>query len=144
MENSLMGRVVVSAKIENLEDMFRVRKGELTPDQIRSVIVDDALVDTGASTLALPKRLIDELGLAAFEKKRSRSVSGTSTVQVYGTVQLTVQDRQWRGDVIEVADDCPVLISQIPLEFLDFVVDPKEQRLIGNPRHGGEQMLELY
>jgi len=26
----------------------------------------------------------------------------------------------------------------------DFVVDPGPQRLIGNPAHGGEQVLELY
>jgi hypothetical protein len=30
------------------------------------------------------------------------------------------------------------------LELLDFVVDPVHQRLIGNPAHGGEQMIELY
>ena len=41
-------------------------------------------------------------------------------------------------------DDCPVLIGQIPLEALDFVVDPANRRLIGNPAHGGEQMIELY
>ena len=40
--------------------------------------------------------------------------------------------------------DCPVLIGQVPLELLDFVVDPKGRRLIGNPEHGGEQMIEMY
>ena len=41
-------------------------------------------------------------------------------------------------------DDCPVLIGQVPLELMDFVVDPNSQRLIGNPAHGGVEMLELY
>jgi hypothetical protein len=27
---------------------------------------------------------------------------------------------------------------------LDFVVDPAGQRLIGNPEHGGEQMIEMF
>jgi hypothetical protein len=45
---------------------------------------------------------------------------------------------------MEVPDGVPVLIGQIPLEFLDFVVDPVRQRLIGNPAHGGEHVLELY
>ena len=44
---------------------------------------------------------------------------------------------------IEVPDDCPVLIGQVPLGLLDFVVDPAGPRLIGNPAHGGEQILEL-
>ena len=46
--------------------------------------------------------------------------------------------------VAEVADNCPVLIGYIPLELLDFVVDTKNQRLIGNPDHGGEFMIDMY
>jgi hypothetical protein len=36
------------------------------------------------------------------------------------------------------------IIGQIPLEYLDFVVDPRSQKLTGNPAHGGEHMFELY
>ena len=32
-----------------------------------------------------------------------------------------------------------VVIGQVPLELMDWVVDSKGQRLIGNPEHGGEQ-----
>ena len=45
---------------------------------------------------------------------------------------------------MEVPDDVPVLIGQLPLENLDFVVDLQGRSLIGNPAHGGEQMYELY
>jgi hypothetical protein len=47
-------------------------------------------------------------------------------------------------DVTELPDDRPVLIGQIPLDALDFVVDPVGQRLTGNPAHGGERMVEIY
>ena len=47
-------------------------------------------------------------------------------------------------EAAEIPDACPVLIGQIPLELLDFVVDPVGQRLLGNPEHGGEQMIEMY
>jgi hypothetical protein len=47
-------------------------------------------------------------------------------------------------DVLEVPDGLPVLIGQIPLEHLDFVVDLRNRKLIGNPAHGGEHMYELY
>jgi predicted aspartyl protease len=144
METATMGRVVVAAKIENMQDLFRVAQGQLRAEEVRSVEVSDALVDTGASTLALPRKLIAQLGLTPFESKRTRSATGTGAAQMYGIVQLTIQGRMWRGDAIEVADDCPVLIGQIPLEALDFVVDPKTQRLIGNPEHGGEHIIELY
>ena len=59
-------------------------------------------------------------------------------------MRLTVEGRDCLSDVAEVPDDCPVLIGQIPLELLDFVVDPVGRRLIGNPAHGGEHMLDMF
>ena len=63
METITMGRVVTEATIENLEDLWRERRGSCPPDQVRRVMVPDALVDTGATLLALPSRLIRQLGL---------------------------------------------------------------------------------
>ena len=71
-------------------------------------------------------------------------MSGTVEFGMYGMVQLTVQGRDCFVEVAEVPDDCPVLIGQIPLESLDFVVDPVNQRLIGNPEHGGEHMFDMF
>jgi len=34
--------------------------------------------------------------------------------------------------------------GQVPLEVLDFVVDSRGLKLVGNPAHGGEQMTEEY
>jgi clan AA aspartic protease len=119
------------------------RKGLLPPDQIRRIEVDDALVDTGATGLSMPRRLIQQLGLDPLRTRTALTSAGNVTVQVYGTARLTIQGRDCPIDVSEVADGCPVLIGQIPLEALDFVVDPA-RRLIGNPAHGGEQMPERY
>ena len=63
METKTMGKVVVTAMIENLEDLFEVERGQLTDDQVRRIEVHDAIVDTGATTLLLPKRMIAALGL---------------------------------------------------------------------------------
>lgn len=144
MENSLMGRVVVPAKIENLSDIYHSETGAMPVDQIRGIEVANALVDTGVTTLSLPKRLIAQLGLRPVRKRRAVTATGTAEVQVHSAVRLTVQGRDCIIDVSEVADQCPVLIGQVPLELLDFLVDPVGQRLIGNPAHGGEQMLEMY
>jgi predicted aspartyl protease len=144
MRTATMGKVIVSAKIENLNDLFSVRKGLLQPDQVRSVEVADALVDRGATTLSLPKRLISQLGLLPLRSRQARTSAGSVTLQMYGVVRLTIQGRDWNGDVVEIPDDCPVLNGQLPLEGLDFVVDPVGQRLIGNPAHGGEHIIELY
>ncbi|HEX3313593.1 MAG TPA: hypothetical protein VHR72_01825, partial [Gemmataceae bacterium] len=63
---------------------------------------------------------------------------------VYDVVRLTIQDRFCTVEVLEVPDGVPTLIGQIPLESLDFVVDPTKRRLIGNPAHGGEHVYEQF
>ena len=96
------------------------------------------MVDTGATTLSLPKRLISELGLRQLRTARARTSGGMTTFGIYSPVRLTIQSRDCVVEVAELPDDCPPLIGVIPLEILDFVVDPKRLLLIGNPDHGGE------
>jgi predicted aspartyl protease len=138
-----MGKVIVTARIENLVDLAEVAQGKRSPDQVRSVEVPDALVDTGATYLGLPKQLIAQLGLLPARTRTARTAAGTITVQMFRSVQLTIQGRECECEVMELADGLPVLVGQIPLESLDFVVDPKGQRLIGNPDHGGQQMIDV-
>jgi predicted aspartyl protease len=144
MEIVTMGKVQVPAIIENLEDLFKADAGTLPASEVRRVEVDDALIDTGATMLSLPKRLIRQLGLKQFRTRTSRTVGGTIETRVYRAARLTVQGRDVVSDVAEIPDDCPVLIGQIPLEGMDFIVDPVNQRLIGNPEHGGEQMIDMF
>jgi clan AA aspartic protease len=143
METSEMGRVLTEATIENLGDLYAVDRGQLTPNQVRRITVSDALVDTGATALALPTRLIRQLGLKKVYRKRTTSSHGAGDVDVYEAVRLTIMDRNMPLDVMEVPDEVPVLIGQIPLEYFDLVIDPRNRRLIGNPAHGGEQVFEL-
>jgi predicted aspartyl protease len=144
METSTMGKVLVTAKIINLQDLFEAQKGLISEDAVRSVEVTDALVDTGATYLMAPRRLIAQLGLQSYRTRQSNTCGGLVSIPIYQTVRLIVQGREYNGDVGEVPDYCPVLIGQMPLEGLDFVVDPHSQRLIGNPAHGGEHMIDLY
>ena len=72
------------------------------------------------------------------------SAAGLREAALYDAIRLTIQGRMCTVDVIEVPDNVPVRIGQIPLEQLDFVVDPRNRTLIGNPEHGGEQMFESY
>ena len=48
-----MGRVTTEVAIYNLGDLYEAERGRITNEQVRKVVVKDALVDTGASTLAL-------------------------------------------------------------------------------------------
>jgi predicted aspartyl protease len=144
METPLMGKVVVSATIENLEDLFNAEKGLITSHAVRSIQVDDALVDTGATGLLLPRSMIAALGLHLLRLRQARGLGGNIPLQMYRAVRLTIQGRDCAIDVGEIGDEFPVLVGQIPLELLDWVVDPSGQRLIGNPEHGGEHVMDVF
>ncbi|GAC1318092.1 MAG: hypothetical protein NVSMB14_16120 [Isosphaeraceae bacterium] len=93
---------------------------------------------------SLPKRHIEQLGLMLDRTRTARTSAGIIPFNIYGPVRLTVQGRDCHVEVAEVPDDCPALIGQLPLEMLDFLVDPIGQRLVGNPAHNGEHMIEMY
>src|SRR5262249_3260796 len=118
--------------------------GRVAADQVRRVEVENARVDTGVSILSMPRHLVDQLGLELIETRTARTATGPAQFGVYEPVKLTIQGRDCEIRVSEVADNCPVLIGAIPLELLDFVVDPKGQRLVGNPAHGGEWMIDMF
>src|SRR5262249_38178597 len=82
METETMGKVVVTAKIENLKDLYLAEKRLLPEDQVRRVEVQDAVVDAGATTLLLPKRMIAALGLEPLRTRHSRGLGGDSLLPI--------------------------------------------------------------
>ena len=142
MEIAAMGKVMVTAKIENINDLSEVDVGYRQPQDVRVREVS-ALVDTGAMFLSLPRDLIQQLGLKRYRTRKAITSGGIVEFGMYGAVRLTVDGRECLVEVAELPDECPALIGQIPLEALDFIVDPIGQRLIGNPAHGGEHMMDL-
>ena len=137
-----MGRVLTEATIYNLGDLIDVERGRLTPSDVRKVIVNDALVDAGATTLSMPRSLLERIGLTKQYEKRAITAAGERMMNVFGTAKVVIMGRDCVTDVLEVPEGNPVLIGQIPLEMMDWVVDLQSRRLIGNPAHGGEQILE--
>jgi predicted aspartyl protease len=140
MGRETMGRVTVRAIVENMEDALCAERGQLSSDKVRRIVIDDALIDTGATTLSMPRSLVEKLGLRQRRVRRSKTAGGT----MFDPVNLVIQGRDCVVDVAGLPEECPVLVGQIPLEARDWVVDPNSQRLIGNPAHGGEWTIEQY
>lgn len=136
------GRVVVGARIENLGDLYASHRKFIDPSEVRWIEVDDALVDTGNAGLGIPRKLIKQLGLNRTGKRPVNTTKRIRKANVYEAVRLTVQGRECVLDVTDIAPSCPVLIGQVPLELLDFVVDPRRGQLVG--AHGDEQLFDLF
>jgi hypothetical protein len=84
------------------------------------------------------------LGLDRTGTRTIKTVAGLIAIGIHEPVRLTIQGRDCTIEVAEVPDDCPALIGPVVLTALDFVIDPTGRRLIGNPEHGGERMIELF
>ncbi len=139
-----MGRVTVPVVIENQYDLFEVSQGRRQPNDVRRLEIPDALVDTGAKMLSLPKRMIDALGLQFLQERLVITTAGPARSATYGLVRLSMLGREAPLDVAALHDECPVLIGYIPLDQLDLVVDPTGQRLIGDPFHKGENLIDMF
>ena len=122
-----MDKVQVTAKIENRADLFSRDRGRILETQVRSILVD-AAIDGDVIGLSLPTRLLEALGFI-----ESRLSHGA-----IAAVRLTVQGRDCIAEVTETSDEFPATIGHTCLTLMDWVVDQRGHRLIGNPDHNGE------
>jgi predicted aspartyl protease len=137
-----MGKVIVTIKLTNLKDMFLKSAGARRSKPREAMV--ETLVNTGATRLYLKPSIIKRLGLERVDVVRSRTTNGDAIRFKCEPVQLELMGRKESFDVVEVPENVPNLLGQVPLEVLEFVVDSKGQKLIPNPAHGGEQMTEEY
>jgi len=137
-----MGKVVAKIKLTNYLDL-ELKRLKLRREKPRAVQTD-ALVDTGATRLYLKRSVIKALGLRKEGEVVSKTTNGTRRRSVYQAARLEVMGRYGAFEVVGIDDDVPNLLGQIPLEYLNLVVDPKGQKLIPNPEHGDKQMSEEY
>ena len=122
-------------KLTNLVDLAKAREGLIPPEQIRSVEVE-ALVDTGATTLALPADVVAALGLHEIRKVTLGLGDGRiQTVSLVGDLRIEILGRDMTCDALVMPEGTTPLIGQIPLEELDLVVHPKSRDLMVNPAH---------
>jgi predicted aspartyl protease len=137
-----MGKVIVKIALTNQGDLVEVRR-KLTKRKPRRVEVE-ALVDTGATRLYLKPSVIKALGLKKAGRITSRTTKGDRMRNVFEPVQLELLGRTGNFDVVDIDEHVPNLLGQIPLEYLDLVIDPKGQTLRPNPAHGDKLMTEEY
>ncbi|MDR0869870.1 MAG: retropepsin-like domain-containing protein [Planctomycetaceae bacterium] len=130
-----MGVTYAEITLINVVDKALARRGIIREDEIRKITLS-ALVDSGANTLVINKRIQDALGLTADGKKNVRTADGSiHFVPTVLSVEVRFQDRftSCEAFVSENGPDC--LLGAIPIEGLDVVIDLNNQKLIPNPEH---------
>ena len=104
----------------------------------------DAVIDTGATMVVLPKDIVEELGLRKMREVKVRYANNkVETKPIYGVVNIELKGRSANLDVLVEEKGSQPLIGQVLLELLDLVVEPKTRKLIPNPASPEMPMMEI-
>ncbi len=130
-------------KLTNDYDFALAETGSLDRAKIRTVTVE-ALVDTGATMLILPADVVERLGLPVRGHRKVRYADDRiETIPWVAGVQLEILGREAITSALVGPPGSTPLIGQIPLEEMDFIVDPKSRELRPNPASPDAPLLDL-
>jgi clan AA aspartic protease len=138
-----MGKVMNRIRLTNYADHAACRDGHIPPEAVRSIELE-ALVDTGATELAIPAEAARALGLP-LEGTRTGRLADGSLVQL-GRVTglwLEILGRDMTCDALVLPEGTTALIGQIPLEALDLIVDPARREVRVNPSSPDFPIVDL-
>lgn len=127
-----MGQATTEVTITNLCDLFEVRAGDRLPEDVRKVVVRDAIVDTGVTSMMLPQKLIAQLGLVKRYEMFANTAEGHQMVNIYDPVRVEIMDRYATVEPIETLEGNTVTIGHVLLTMMDWVVDVQSRKLIGS------------
>ena len=128
-----MGLVYADITITNSLDEGLARRGDLAEEKVRKVNVR-ALVDSGAYMLCINENIKAQLGLEKIDEMLAEMANGKlETVEITGPVEVRFENRSTSCRAAVLPGESEVLMGSIPLEDMDVVILPKEQKLIVNP-----------
>lgn len=136
-----MGKVTTTITLVNRVDQILADRGFIPPNEIRSVTLEDVLVDTGATRLCLPADVISQLGLPLQGEVDVKIAIGIQKVRTFRELSLTVEGREGTFNCIELPAGQDPLLGLIPLEDLGLEPGLQNQRLKVLPLDGKEIYL---
>lgn len=128
-ERTDMGRFSVEIELANNKDIVLAEAGRIDPDQVRRVKLQ-GVVDSGATRLVLPGKVVEQLGLPLGEKVKVVYADKRHALRhKVSNVWLKMQSRDGVFDALVEPKRDTALIGAIVLETLDYVVDCVAQKV---------------
>jgi predicted aspartyl protease len=125
-----VGRFAIQFEVGNRMDMLMARKGLLEQEKIRRLTIE-GVVDSGATRLVLPGKVVKQLGLTATGKAKVRYADHrVATREVAEDVYVEIQGRHGVFSAIIEPKRRRALIGAIVLEEMDYLVDCLHQRVV--------------
>ena len=131
-----MGLVYGEITLKNAGDVSNARRGLIKAVEIRQTRIS-AMVDTGSGMLVINEAIRLQLGLDVVgERSATLANEAKEMYRITEPVEVHWNNRFTAVSALVISNASEVLLGAIPLEGLDLMVDPTQQRLVG--AHGDE------
>ena len=103
-----------------------------------------ALVDSGATALCIPESVARQLGFDTTEVYSTRiKIADASriNVPVVAPIRIDFANRSCTTDAYVLGDE--PLIGVVPIEAMDCIIEPRNQRLVVNPENPDFAVLRV-
>jgi predicted aspartyl protease len=124
-----MGKVLTSLTITNRADQILAERNLMPQEEVRSVVLNNVLVDTGATTLCLPGDLIEKLGLSVLKEVDVLTAMGLGKARIFQDAKLMICGREGTFECLELPRESSPLLGVVPLEMLGLEPDLQKQTL---------------
>jgi predicted aspartyl protease len=133
----------VILKVRNYGDMQKAAEGLIPATAVRAIEIE-AIVDTRATYVCLPRSDIEKLGLSFHRDIDIWTASGRVSRRLFSGAWVGLMERDTVMEIVENDEGTPPLVGSLLLDALDLVVDPGSQQVTTNPAHNGEWVLDCF
>src|SRR5947209_3312561 len=132
-DQKIMGVVHAEIELVNSGDIAIAKRGIIRPEEVRRIKVN-ALVDSGAYMLAINENIQQQLGLDKIGEQTARYADESlHTLDEVGPVEVIFGNRSTSTRAFVLPGDAEVLLGAIPMEALDVIIDPRDQKMKVHP-----------
>ncbi|MEO0984079.1 MAG: aspartyl protease family protein [Cyanobacteria bacterium J06639_14] len=135
-----IGKILTTLTITNRIDQANAESGLIPVEQVRTVTLENVLVDTGATTLCLPTEAIQTLGLKLLKEVDVATATGFSKARIFRDADIQLLGREGTFECLELSGGRDALLGVIPLEALGIELDLRNQKLKVLP----EESIDTY
>jgi clan AA aspartic protease len=129
MSTQNMGKILTTLTVTNRADQSAANRGYIPANQVRSLTLNNVLVDTGATTLCLPADAIAQLGLELLREVDVTTATGLSKARIFRDANISLLGREGSFECLELPGGQNALLGVIPLEAMGIELDLQNQTL---------------
>lgn len=140
-QKNQMGQVTATVTVTNHIDQILAERGFIAESEVRSVVLDNVLVDTGATLLSLPTAVVEALGLPVSGLTEVKTANGPVPARVFREANLEINGRRSTFDCLELTELDVALLGVLPMESLGIEPDLQKQQLRMLPMIGDDSYI---